>query len=246
MRNFDDEPPAPTSERSGTSAVGAVIRILALALAAGLLAGAIAWGIGEAVLVPEVGLHSPKRKINIDPSVAGIRNGIICFVALGATIGLGMGLTGGLIGRSGLRASIAGVIGLLLGGGAGGALSWLILPVFYKQPPNNDLIYSLMVHGGVWVGVGAAAGLAFGIGLGERNAIRRGLISGAGFALLATVIYEFAGPFLFPFGMIDRPISHNWESRLAARLLVTVLIAVGVVVAADWTSLKKRASEFAA
>ena len=47
--------------------------------------------------------------------------------------------------------------------------------------------------------------------------------------MLAAVIYEFAGGILFPQALTDRPISQTWESRLVARLLVTVLTAVGVV-----------------
>ena len=48
-----------------------------------LLAGLIAWAIGEATLVPEAGYENKKEHIHLAVSVAGIRNGIISFGALG-------------------------------------------------------------------------------------------------------------------------------------------------------------------
>jgi hypothetical protein len=205
-------------------------------VAAGLVAGVVAWAIGEATLVPEAGFQSKKEKIVVLPSVAGIRNGSISFGALGAALGLGLGLAGGLIRRSVLRAVLAGATGLLLGGGAGVALTRLILPVYYEHTRNGDVTYSLMVHAGVWVAVAAAAGLAFAIGLGGWRGVPRVMLGAAGAALLATVIYEFAGGLLFPRALTDRPISQTWESRLVARLLVTVLVAAGVVLGAESTS----------
>ena len=118
--------------------------------------------------------------------------------------------------------------GLLLGGGVGAGLSRLILPIYYEHSAGGELTYSLMVHGGIWVAVGAAAGLAFGIGLGGWSDAIRGMSGRAGCAaLLAAVIYEFAGGILFPQALTDRPISQTWETRLFARLLVTVLTAAG-------------------
>ncbi len=90
----------------------------------------------------------------------------ISFGALGAAMGLGLGMAGGLIRRSIPRAVLAGATGLLLGAGAGVALSRLILPVYYEHAQGGDISYSLMVHAGIWAGVAAAAGLAFAIGLG--------------------------------------------------------------------------------
>jgi len=218
------------------------IRTWALALAAGLVAGVVAWAIGEATLIPEAGFQSKKEKITVLPSAAGIRNASISFGALGAALGLGLGLAGGLITRSVPRSVLAGATGLLLGGGAGVALSRLILPVYYEHSSGGEITYSLMVHAGVWVAVAAAAGLAFGIGLGGWRGVLRGMLGGAGAALLATVIYEFAGGILFPLALTDRPISQTWESRLSARLLVTVLVAAGVVLCAKSTGGAKGAN----
>ena len=173
-----------------------------------------------------------KGETVVPPSVAGTHNGLFSFGALGAALGLGLGLAGGLIRRSFVRACLAALVGLCLGGGAGVVTSRLILPVFYKHLTDDDLTYSLMIHGGVWVAVGAAAGLAFGLGLGGWGRILRATVGGAGAALLATVIYEFAGGILSPLAMTNLPVSVTWQSRLAARLLVAVLVVAGVVLSA--------------
>ncbi len=225
----------PASEIPIAARPGA--RTWALALAAGLAAGVVAWGIGEMVLVPEVGIRANKEhKIGVSPSTAGIQNGILCFGALGAATGLGLGLVGGMIGGSVLRSILAGAAGLVLAGGLAAGVSWLILPVYFDHAREGDMTYSLMAHGGAWIAVGAGAGLAFGIGLGRWRGLARGLVGGAGAAMIATILYEFGGGLLFPSAYTDRPISPIWQGRLAARLLVTVLIAVGLVLASEPTS----------
>jgi hypothetical protein len=208
-------------------------RTWVLALSAGLAAGVIAWAIGEVTLAPEMDHLAGQGEIKVPVSVTGTHNGIASFGALGAALGLGLGLAGGLISRSFLRACLAAAIGLFLGGGVSVAVSRLILPVYYAHLTEDDLTYSLMTHGVVWSAVGGVAGLAFGLGLGGGWArTLRATVGGAGAALLATVIYEFAGGILFPLAMTNQPVSVTWQSRLVARLLVTVLVVAGVVLAA--------------
>ncbi len=240
MMNPDD--PTLTPASTAAPVASSWVRTWALVLGAGLAAGVIAWAIGEATLVPEAGFRSKATKIGVSQSVAGTRNGVVSFGVLGAAMGLGLGLAGGLIRRSVPGAVAAGATGLLLGGAAAVAVSRLILPVYYEHSKDSDLTYSLMVHGGVWAAVGAAAGLAFGIGQPGWRGLLRGMLGGAGAALLAAVIYEFAGGLLFPVAFTDRPISQTWESRLVARLLVTALTAAGVVLAAEPTGGPKDAS----
>jgi hypothetical protein len=200
-----------------------------LALAAGLAAGLIAWAIGEATIMPERGRMAARGEIVVPPAVLGTHNGIVSFGALGAAMGLGMGLAGGLIKRSFLRACLTAFLGLCLGGGAAVVTSWLIIPIFYKHITDDNLTYSLMTHGGVWTAVGGTAGLAFALGLGGWGRIARAMLGGVGAALLATLIYEVAGGILSPFAMTNLPVSVTWQSRLAARLLVALLVVVGVV-----------------
>jgi hypothetical protein len=144
-------------------------------------------------------------------------------------MGMVMGVCGGWIGRSALRAALAGVVGLLLGGGVGVALSWWVLPIYYEHATSGELTYSLLVHCGIWAAAGGAAGLAFAIGVGRWPDTVRGLLGGACAALLAAVIYEVAGGLLFPNALTDRPISQTVGSRLLARLLVTLMVSAGAV-----------------
>jgi hypothetical protein len=210
-----------------------MMRKWVLVLSAGLAAGLVAWAVGEATLVPEAGFQDRDKKITISPQVAGLRNSTISFGVLGAALGLALGTAGGLVRRSFPRAALAGAAGLILGGGAGVALTRWVLPIYYAHSAAGDITYSLMVHAGVWASVAAAAGLAFVIGLGGWRGALPGIVGGAGAALVATVIYEFAGGFLFPTALTDRPISQTWETRLLARLLVTGMVAAGVVLCTE-------------
>jgi hypothetical protein len=248
MMNSDDlsssPPPAtpvgPTaqandlrSDSNGPESVGAsIIRTWVLALISGLAAGVIAWAIGEAMIMPEMGRMAMKGETIVPPSVSGTYNAIVSFSALGAALGSALGLAGGLIRRSFLRACLGALVGLCVGGGAAALTSRLILPVFFGHLSDDDLTYSLMIHGGAWAAVGASAGFAFALGLGGRGQLLRMMVAGAGAALLATVIYEFAGGILSPFAMTNRPVSVTWQSRLAARLIVAVLVSAGLVLMA--------------
>jgi hypothetical protein len=205
------------------------IRTWALALATGLAAGVIAWAIGEAALIPDSGLARGQGNSVLPASAVGLRNAVVSFGTLGAALGLGLGLAGGLIHRSVLRTVLTATTGVVLGAVTGLGMARLLVPVFYKNLGADDLTYSLIVHGGTWGAVDAAAGLAFGQGLGGWGRMLRVTVGGAGAALFATAIYEFAGSILFPLAMTNLPVSVTKPTRLAARLLVTLLVAAGVV-----------------
>jgi hypothetical protein len=239
MSSPDDPASAGIRESVVAPVAGSGVRWWTLALAAGLLAGVISWAIGEATLVPEATHQDKKAHIYLPLSVAGIHNGTLSFAALGAAIGLALGIAGGLIGRSTVRAGAAGATGLLLGGTVGISLSRLILPIYYQHSTTNELIYSFMVHGGIWTAIAAVAGLAFGIGVGGWRAALRGMLGSACAALLAAIIYEVAGGILFPAALTDRPLSQTGETRLMARLLVTVLAAAGAVLSIQSAGSKK-------
>jgi hypothetical protein len=202
----------------------------------------VAWGIGEALLVPEAGFKSREQKVYVSTSVAGIRNGTICFGALGAALGLGLGIAGGLARRSNRRATIAGATGLFVGGVAGVALTRVILPIYYEHSASADITYSLIVHGGIWAGLAAAAGLAYALGRVGWSGVSRGVLGAVVAAVLATVTYDFAGGILFPMASTERPISLTWQTRLLARLLVTMSVAVGVALCAEPASSTAGAS----
>ena len=108
----------------------------------------------------------------------------------------------------------------------------LLVPVYYENLYGQRLdLFSDRPWRDLGA-VGAAAGLAFGLGLGGWGRMLRVTVGAATAALLATVIYEFAGGILFPLALTNQPISATWESRLAAQLLVALLVAAGVVLSA--------------
>jgi hypothetical protein len=147
---------------------------------------------------------------------------------LGALMGLGLGAAGGLIGRSSRRASLAGVAGLILGGLAGAGMARWLVPIYYDNLSAGDLTYSLEVNGGIWGAVGAAAGLAFGLGRGGPGRMLRLAVAGLAAGGLAMALFVFAGSILDPRAMADRPVSLTPASRLTARLLLSLLVAVGL------------------
>ena len=80
----------------------------------------------------------------------------------------------------------------------------------------------------IWGLLGAVAGLAFAVGLGERSVWARALTAGFAGALIAAVAFDLIGVVAFPGARTDDPISRTWVTRLMARLLVTVVTAAAV------------------
>jgi hypothetical protein len=204
----------------------------ALVLSVGLAAGLIAWACGEAARIPETGAGTRGGNPRTLPSVLASRNAMVCFAILGGTLGLSLGWAGGMVRRSVPWASLAAILGLVLGGLTGLAAAQLTLPIYYEHLPANQLTDSLLVHGGTWTALGGAAGLAFGLGMGGSRRTLRCMLGGAAAALLAALIYEFIGVTIFPLAMTDRPLARSWTMRLLAPLLVGALAASGAVLGA--------------
>ena len=85
------------------------------------------------------------------------------------------------------------------------------------------------MHGAFWIPIGAAGGLA--LGLGRRDRIASALVGGAFGALVGTVAYEMIGGMVFPMAETGAPISLTGTTRLLGRLLVPTLAAVGAAMA---------------
>ena len=225
----------PEVVRPGSAGVEPVTssrsRMWALALAAGLAAGLIGWILAESALTKGTDrLRDKGRNVPLASAVA-LRDAVVSFGIIGALLGLGLGAAGGLIGRSGRRAVLAGGAGLILGGLAGaGTARWLV-PIYFHNLNANDMTYSMEVNGGIWGAVGAAAGLAFAMGLGGSGRLLHMAVAGLGGGLLAMALFVFAGSMFLPRAMADRPVSLTPESRLAARLLLALLVAAGTVLA---------------
>src|SRR5262249_27514140 len=115
------------------------------------------------------------------------------------------------------------------------AASWVLLPVFYRNedPISGDLILPLLTQGAVWTVVGAAGGLALGLGLGGHGRPLRAALGGLLGAALGAIIYEAVSAVGFPNDEPAQPVSKAWVTRLLVRVLVAVLAAAGAALAAE-------------
>jgi hypothetical protein len=212
-------------------------RILAFALAAGLIAGVASLLAGEEI---QNRYHSDLvPALKIAPSAEDMRrwrdarlySATLTFATMGGFLGLTMGLAGGLARRSGVAGARAAILGLLLGTAATASLALVLVSVFFKRhdPQSGDLVFPLLTHGAIWSAVGAIGGLAFGLGLGGQGRWRATLVGGLVGAATATVIYEVAGALAFAASKTDLPVSSSITTRVLAHLLVATLSAVGSV-----------------
>jgi hypothetical protein len=198
----------------------------------------LAFGVGEAVhdLIPAKSVTQHALGLTrVTPTVAtqtvaAARNGALTFGVLGLCLGGCLGLAGGLARRSSFAVA-AGGLGSVLGFAAGVATSLALLPFCIASRlryPDNDLVISFVMHGAIWGSVGAVAGLAFAVGLGERSVWVRALTAGFAGALVGAVAFDLIGAVAFLGAKTDDPISRTWVTRLIARLLVTVATAAAV------------------
>jgi hypothetical protein len=222
---------AATREEAKTS----VSRARKLAALGGLLAGLASFGVGEAVyeIIPAEGIQQRDRRTGrefIGPSaetvnMAAAKNAALAFGALGLCLGGFLGIAGGLARRSTSAAVTGGLLGVVLGAVLGAGVSRALLPFLIKAQHDygeNELIVSLIMHGSIWGLLGASAGLAFVVGLGERRLVGRALTAGLVGAVLGAVAFEMIGAVSFTSANTNHPISDTWTTRMMARLLVTM------------------------
>jgi hypothetical protein len=224
-----------SSRPASEERLGRTRRLLAVA---GLVAGLLAFGVGEAIyklipaaLVTQHALQLTKVTSTVaTESVAATRNGALAFGVLGLFLGGCLGLAGGLARRSSFAVT-AGGVGSVLGFAVGAGASLALLPLCISSKiryPDSDLVITFLMHGAIWGLLGAVAGLAFAVGLGERNFWVRALVAGFAGALIGAVAFDLMGVFAFPVAKTDDPISRTWVTRLLARLLVTFATAAAV------------------
>jgi hypothetical protein len=126
------------------------------------------------------------------------------------------------------------LLGLVLGAAAGAGAAVAAVPLasrVHERDPGNmsaEMASSLLVHGLPWAAVGAAGGLAFGIGLGGRARPSRGLLGGLLGAIAGTFLYEIIGAMALPDHKIIEPIAATWGVRLLAQFLAVIPTAAGV------------------
>ncbi len=205
----------------------------------GVLAGLIAFALGELLykaiptkLVPRDLMGTTIMVPSLETTTAAAtKNAALAFGALGFCLAGSLGIVGGLGRRpvsSPVRGGLLGaILGLTLGAGLPlGVLPWsLLAQVDY---PDHDLILSLATHAVIWGLLGASAGLAFCIGLGERRLLGAAFIAGFAGAVVGAIVFELIGGAFFGLAETGKPISKTWLTRLMARLLVAVGTSVAV------------------
>jgi hypothetical protein len=162
---------------------------------------------------------------------ADLYNATLVFAILGCATGLAMGFAGGLAGGSASRGVVAGLAAQAAGALVGALSSLALVPFFYRRivPDLNDLLTPILIHGGIWMAIGAVGGLAFALGLKSRRNLPNAIGAACVGAFLAAVLYQLLSASLFPDTGSTGPVASSSVVRLLAMLLVTVLVAIGAV-----------------
>ena len=209
---------------------------------AGVVAGLASFGIGEKIyriiqprLVDQIAARSGNHVMR--PTfetrvVADTSNASLAFGTLGFCLGGLLGLVGGLARRSTVAADLGGVVRRGLGHWRGRGASPRVLPVFLRALDDyqvDNMLIPMLMHGLIWGLIGASAGLAFAVGLGERRLVGHALMAGLVGALLGSIAFDLVGGVLYVNDWTVKPISESWQTRLMARVMVTIGTAVALV-----------------
>lgn len=217
------------------------------AMAAGLVAGVAAWLAGEGILESYQSVLNPKIQREVNPEAvrryarAMLTSAAAAFAALGAILGLCLGLSGGLARRSAPAGVRAALLGCVLGALAGAGSAFAVLPYFFKNldPQSHDLMFPLLTVGSICSAVGAAGGLAFGVGLGGRGRCLNALVGGLLGAALGAVVYEVVGAIAFPTEKTELAISLSPITRAMFHVLVALMAAAGSALVLGLSSEKR-------
>jgi hypothetical protein len=209
---------------------------LAYAVGAALVAGILAWGIGEKLYdyyqVPKSALGTRDlRALNRETRIVHQKNTAIAFGIFGALLGLFSGAAGGALRRSIPGGASSALAGLLLAGIGGTLASYGLAPIFdrFYSDETASLLLSFLVRGGIWAVVGVTAGLALVWGWRGRLGVIGALCGGLAGAVFGTTAFEVVNAVLFPTERNDAVIPSSMEARLLAYILVSVGVAIGAV-----------------
>ncbi|OJW19606.1 MAG: hypothetical protein BGO49_14230 [Planctomycetales bacterium 71-10] len=203
-------------------------RAWAACVLAGVAAGLIGFGVGEAghdafqprSVKQHLGQGEVDRPTPETMRRAVISNSSLAYGAWGGVLGIALGLAGGMLaGRAG-RPAAGAVVGAVAAGLAGAILPPLVVPIAHRA--RFEMGVDPMIAGSasllaMWAVVAAAASLGFAVG-GRRSAFQSVVAALLG-AIGGTVIYLAASTFLYPLAETDQPMPLVWQARLLARLL---------------------------
>jgi hypothetical protein len=213
-----------------------------IAVAGGVVAGLVAWMAGEQaanVFHPRLYKTEVMGLVYDLPTqqsqrVADIKNALLTVAILGGATGMAMGLAGGLAGGSPRRGVMVGLAALVAGTLAGVLSGFFVFRHFFRDvvPDVNDLLTPILLHGAIWMVIGAVGGLAFALGIGGRpQRLHAAVAAGIG-AFLASVLYHVLGAILSPGSNASDPVAKSADLRFLAMTLFTVLVAAGAAIGA--------------
>jgi hypothetical protein len=124
-------------------------------------------------------------------------------------------------------------VGGLLGAAAGGGLSMVLGQVFFRNSTADlGFLVLFLTHAGIFLGVGAAAGLGLAFGLHDRSALGRAVFGGLLGALVGTFLLDTAISMAFPLLRTYELVS----TEPVPRSITHFSIAVCTAVIAGWAA----------
>jgi hypothetical protein len=144
-----------------------------------------------------------------------------------------LGFVGGLSCGSFARARASAAVGAVVAGLAGAAIAFAAIPLFFRflDPESGGLLLLFLTHGAIFAGIGATAGLALGLGVGDRSSLSRAAFGGLLGGLLGTFIFDSALSLMFPLMRTFQPIPDEPAPRWIAHLCVAIFVAFSAALA---------------
>lgn len=230
----DDSSPNP---RKPTNCVIEAVILIVF----GILTGLAAWAVGERTRnYAEVPLEISSKAYQFSElNAATVRvdsiNASLVHAGLSIPMALAMTIAGLLCARGSRTPQARLVVALLAAVILGALPAFLAIPLHAsaadQDPGSLDLTMPLLTHLLLWVPIGAAGGLAFGLARYDSpKQVPQTILAGALGAALGTTVYEFAGAVLLPTDKTVMPLAATAKARLWAMVCVAVGTGVGLAV----------------
>jgi hypothetical protein len=212
--------------------------VIVLALVLGLVAGSIAWLVGEtsvANVEPAKSMINTMGQIHegVTPQAKLASNEateVRTFGLFGVLLAVALGLAGGFS-RNSMSGAVMGAVVGLVAGGAAGALATRPAHRFhdwFEKFGQGEVLDDLLQHVGLWAPLAIAAGFAFAVGLGRRNRFVPAMLGALIGAVAGTTAFELIGTVAFPLAETGQAISATPLTRFLARLLLSLATALGI------------------